>query len=113
MKAIKKVAYKVAKGTLASVHFTADTVCEISIRLEMKLDKDVDPVQVAADRNRKSYEARMKILTYVSSKMSKAKDIKDDVVDAIIVGPSNIESPHEVVMMESVTINQPIYTPRD
>lgn len=100
---IKTIAYKAAKGVLAGSHFVADSVAEACIQLEMKLDKDVDPTQVAQDRIRISFETRQAIIFKAKSLMRQGAEVAEVVV---VKAQTTVEQAQEFVMMESVTLNK-------
>lgn len=99
---IKRAAYKVAKGTLATGHFVADSVADMCIHLEMKLDSDVDPSQVACDRMRETFETRQAIINKAKSLLKMGSDAANVV---IMKAEATAEEFKEFKMMESVTVN--------
>ena len=102
IKSIKNASYVVAKKTLAGGHFVADSIADACIHLEMKLDKDVDPDEVAMHRVTKSFEIRQNIINRAKSMVRGGQDAVDAVV---IKANATIEEIKEFTMMESVTVN--------
>lgn len=99
--ATKNAAYKTAKGLLSATHFVGYVTCQGALQLEMRLDKDVDPQQIAAERTDKSHERMQSIIRTATNIVNRQKDIASQV---------HAETPVEIVMMESVS-NPPVYKP--
>jgi len=100
--ATKTAAYKTAKGLLSATHFVGYITCQGSLQLEMKLDKDVDPQQIATERTDKSHDRMQSIIRTATNIVNRQKDIASQV---------HAETSVEIAMIESSISNPPVYKP--
>ena len=97
----RKAGYKSAKAVLSATHFVGYITCQGALHLEMKLDSDVDPGQIARERTDKSHERMQRIISAATSAVQKKNDLVQKVTATMVV------QSEEAVMVESVSINKP------
>lgn len=111
-KATRNAGYKSAKAVLSATHFVGYITCQGALQLEMKLDSDVDPAQIARERTDKSHERMQRVISRAQAIVKKQNELVQKVTAIVVVQPPlNPESSMEAVMVESISVNQPpVYT---
>ena len=104
----RNAGYKSAKAVLSATHFVGYITCQGALQLEMKLDSDVDPSQIARERTDKSHERMQRIISAATSAVQKKNELVQKVTAIVVVQPPlNPESSMEAVMVDSVSVNKP------